>query len=186
MSRTCQILIVCTLALAGLAPAAPVSAQTCKNFVGGVCLDKEQPPAKKVIKRKEPASPRKQVAPKPAPKPAPAPVPAVTADSCLKLSVRETGLPPGQQATDRGGTMIVLQNTCKRTVKTYISLNTCLNPAPYFTEGSARRNRAVTIKPGRRKSLIVTRGRNHRSADKILRVRHVFSDQKGGYPGYGC
>lgn len=167
--------------LGGLGVAGSAMAQSCENFVGGVCLDQKQAP------KTTPKKPRKQTAPRKTTAPKPAPAPAKTAADCVSVELKNVGKPSGAASIqeDARGTLLVLRNSCAQTVVSYIRLRNCINPAPYFDPSPSIRKRKATIAPKARKSLLIVRGKGFDTRAELMKLNFVFQGQKGGYPP-GC
>ena len=153
-------------------------AQSCENFVGGVCLDKKKSPAKKKKVRKkrvkQKAAPKKPVVKK------------VSAPQCISMEVKTTGNANQASVSSTRQSQVVLRNTCAQTVVSYVALNKCSNPVVYF-DGSVRSSqRTFEVRGKKRKSFVVTRPQNLTDPNKIVRINHVFKGKSGAYPRWGC
>ena len=172
------IAVVCALAVGTPSPSA---AQTCENFVGGVCLDVKKKKVKKQTTRKKKV--RQKAKPKAVAKPAPR---QVAAADCVAVSAKTVGNANQVSVQSTRQSQVIIRNNCTKAVVSYVSLNRCHARPVYFDGTQNASKKTFTIKPGRRKSFVVTRPTNLESVGELTRIVHSFQGERGGYKKYGC
>jgi hypothetical protein len=167
-------------------------AQTaCKNFVGGVCLDKKKAPAKKPIKKSKPkkvikkkkAAPKKVVAPEPQPVQPAQPV-KVSANTCVKMSAGKASSMDFYKNVVY--TNVVVRNTCSETITVYMKLNGCKSPKAYFNQMVGNSSKKFKLRKGGAVSHRIAHQEGLQGASTLARTNAAYGGAKASFPKFGC
>ena len=189
-----RVSVVTTVALGiFLALPAPSEAQTCRNFVGNVCLDKKPAASSNTVRRTTPRATPTPSPAKPAVQPAPAPSTSSSslqvAGNCVRTNlVLEGAREPGQAERST----YTVSNRCSHAIVGYLGLKSCgLGAGAGFVASSGRPTKfKFELKPrGRLKLTVMHPSRSsspHNRLNGNFYVASAAANTSGKYPASGC
>jgi hypothetical protein len=187
MRKFWMLLVALSLGFSGEA----MAQAACKNFVGGVCLDKKEAPAKKPVKKSKPkkiikkkrAAPKKTVAPEQQPVQPAKPI-KVSANTCVKMSAGKASSMDFYKNVVY--TNVVVRNTCNEAITVYMQLNACKSPKAYFNKMVGNSRMKFKLRKGGTVSHRVAHQEGLRGASSLARTNAAYGGAKTSFPKFGC